>query len=183
MEADGAPGSVGRALVTVRNLGGGALPRPAWGCSLPGGSRVPGPSGFTPTGAARKGNRARQTPPSVAGAGGNEEEGEGGGGRGRGEGGRVKGKGEGKGKEEGKEERKKPKQRPRGSEAGGGLLLPLLPDNPLLEAFFPRGGRLHEALFYRVGGGGRGTEKTLPLNERVRGSPAHHLTRCCCCHW
>lgn len=149
LEADGAPGAVGRALVTVRNLGGGTLPRPAWGRSLPGGYLVRAPPGFTPSGPG-KGERAwqHQTPDrerASTGAGGSDEgpdEERGGGG---------------------------PGNHPSGGrEEGGGL-----PDNPLLEEFFPRGGRLHEALFYRVSGGGgrdgRGEEKTLPFNERVGG--------------
>lgn len=145
---------MGRALVTVRNLGGGTVPRPAWGCSLPGGTLVPAPPGFTPRGVG-KGERAWQTPdrphPSMGAAAAREDEAEGGGGGGRGDRG--------------------PWDQRGGGGGGGGARLP---DNPLLEEFFPRGGRLHEALFYRVGGGGGGRdgvgeETTLPFNERVGG--------------
>lgn len=121
LEADGAPGAVGRALVTVRNLGGGTLARPAWGCSLPGGETV--------------------SPPLP---------------------------GEGAGV-------------PRGQRGGEERLLP---DNPQLEAFFPRGSRLHDSLFFRVGGGG----VVVPFNERVRSGWVtrksgleFYRVQCCCC--
>lgn len=157
LEADGAPGAVGRALVTVRNLGGGGIPRPAWGSSLPGGSLVPAPADFVATGLGLgSGTGARQqTPapepkqsPTSAGL----------------RGGRAPGGGRG-----------------RREEGGGGV--GELPDNPPLEAFYPKGRSLHETLFYRVAGDcgrggyggvgvgvgvGREEEIIVPLNERVR---------------
>ena len=52
-----------------------------------------------------------------------------------------------------------------GAGAGGVEAGEDLPDDPLLEEFFPRGSRLYETLFFRVGDG-RG--EVLPFRERVR---------------
>lgn len=67
---------------------------------------------------------------------------------------------------------------PRGIEVGAGAVDGLgqgqgegewetggsLPEDPLLEAFFPRGTELHDQLFFRVGDG---PGDILPFNERV----------------
>lgn len=156
LEADGAPGAVGRALVTVRNLGGGRLPRPAWGFSLPGGSVVHAPAGYVRGDVGWGGGGGEE-------AGGSAWE-------------RADRKGLGvregeEGREEGVAEGEwGRRRRGRGGEEESDELWP---ENPLLEAFFPRGCRLHEALFFRIGSGccdghgKRGRERVLPFNERV----------------
>lgn len=164
LEATGAAGAVGRALVTVKNLGAGRLPRPARGHSLPGGVFVPPPRSPSPSSFPVAANPPVPDTADATQNGGprfsfHEEKAKEDKAVDRGKtfGGAYDRKLEGRGERRGFEN---------GAEMVGDL-----PDDPLLEAFFPQGcGRLHEALFFRVG---ERPGEVLPFNERVSCRRSH----------